>query len=527
MNIQSFMGVLTLIFPVVAQPLDDHCYQRAAPINRDSLFCKGVVIPASKSRNFISEELFCGSGSHTYTRKPVPFDEEVWRDTFNVDPSAAQSMLRDLPVPQWSGAVLYNSYLYWSWEECQRVTSASECGTEEVCETRKKNDKKEERVCRQEAKTCYADVVVRESVVCSHEKLSYDVQFIPTAVDDESYQARLANGYDLLPGEHEWVEVNNGVRWSAVLMHPQLLIKEPRNKYQVERLLGNSYDSKSLPCQKNRVYHIGFSVLSQGRIRSRSGNGFSLPRSFDDEPIEPLVWQSAKNTAGNRQDKGYPAIIRVQDYSAVALNEFALDTDNLFKNLVIRLQLYDQSTFALPFARSTIYIEEQSGVKQTLNAMSEDQNIRRSYMWEMMLETDTPDPDRNLYRNFIPWFVYYPARIFLPADELSYENQLHPETNYQLILTVYQRGLPIYYQSCEDEPEARDCQYYLGAGWLSPSRYENGYYSEKSLDIAFTSPANINLRTWGATFWNSVAYLDNIVLAGLVIVMANRCLKKL
>lgn len=527
MHTYLLMILFLVVLPRTALSIDNYCREKSWPISRPSQFCNGKVIPVEKSRNFISEELRCSSGSHSHTREPIIFDEEDWRDTLNADSEAARTMLRQLPVPFWSGEIKYKSHLHWSWEDCQRVVSEAECGTEEVCEVRKNEAGERKRVCRKEAKTCYVDVVINESVFCSDERLNYEVEFVPVGNDDESYPPRLANGYDLLPGEKEAIEVNNGAwLFNLARMQPQLVFREPRNKYQIDRMSGDAYDSSDLTCHQGRVYRIGFLVLPKGRIKSRSGNGFSLPKSFDNAPIEPLVWQSAVNIEGHRQPTGYPAVLRVQDYSAVAMNEFALDSDNLFKNLVVRIQLYDQSGFALPFAQSTIYIEEQKGIKQTVNALSEQQDIRRSYLWEIMLEADSLAPGRNLYRSFVPWFVYYPARLFIPAQALSYERQLHPGTKYQLSLTVYQKGLSIYYQSCEDEPEAWDCQFYLGSGWLSPRRYESGYYSDTSVDVSFISPPNINLRTWWATFWDTVAYLDDLAFVSGVILSVNHLMKR-
>ena len=519
-------GVMLLFLASVTLSHDNHCFTRSSGITRESRYCQGMTIPAYKTRNFISEQLRCSGGSHNYTRTPVPFDEETWRDTLNSNPAAASAILRNLPVPQWEGSVDFRSNLHWSWEDCQLITSASRCGTKEVCETvdtgeskgeQKGSKNRKKQHCHREPKTCYADVVVHESAFCSKEKIDYDVQFIPIDENDESYPDRLKNGFDLLPGEHEQIAVSNGV-WlmDAAVMAPQLSFQEPRNKYQVSRKLTAGYDRSHLECQQGKTYRVGFTVLPIERIRSRSGNGFSLPVSFDGESIELLLWQSARDADGVRQDKGYPVAMRVQDYSAVAMSEFSQDTGTIFRSLVVRVQLYDQSMFALPLARSTIYIEEGKGVAQSLNAWSEKQDIRRSHLWELMLETNSIDPNKNLYRNFIPWFVYYPARLFFAPQRLSYENQLSPGTTYQLSLTVYQKNSGIYFQACEDEPEAWDCQYYAGSGWLSPSRYERGYYSDKSLDVTFTSPENINLRSWWPVFWSTVSLLDDFAAIGMV-----------
>ena len=48
------------------------------------------------------------------------------------------------------------------------------------------------------------------------------------------------------------------------------------------------------------------------------------------------------------------------------------------------------------------------------------------------------------------------------------KTKLTPGTDYQLKLTVYQRGLAIYHQACEDDPEAWDCRFYAGRGLVQP-----------------------------------------------------------
>ena len=197
------------------------------------------------------------------------------------------------------------------------------------------------------------------------------------------------------------------------------------------------------------------------------------------------------------------------------MDEFARDVGDAFKNIVMRVQLYDQSPLGWPFARNTIYVNEGKAVAQTLNALSENQKVRRSHLWELMLATNHVDPGKNLYRSYVPWFVYYPARMVLPAESLSYENQLSPGTNYQLKVTVYQKGMSIYHQACEDDPEAWDCRFYGGWGWLSPTRYESGYFSDKSLDLDFTTPDNVNQRSYWPMFWNSVSGMSNLGMVGL------------
>ena len=539
MNIRQLLpcwGVaVTLLQPMQVAGYGNYCVEFHHPVDRPSVFCSGVIMPASQTRNFKYEQLLCTSGSDSRTRTPVAFDEESWRDKLNTDRQEAYDMLRQLPDPQWQGVIHYQSYLHWSWEECELVTSATHCGTKRVCETVTRPDGKKEERCENQPETCYADIEKSKSVLCSHEQMQYDIRYLKKDVSEwnpgqAEFIDRLANGYDLLPGEQETVITSNGVGLlNSAWLHPDVYFKNRRNDYKITGMTEAGFVSGALKCQQNSDYHVGFMLLARARIRSRSGNAFSLPISHDGEPLEALIWQSALDYDRKRQEQGYPVILRVQDYSATALQEFALDTGDIFKHIVIRIQLYEQTILGiLPWALSTIYIHEGKGIIQNLNALSEEQSVRRSSLWEITLATSSIDPNRNLYRVFIPWFVYYPGRLFLPAEELSYESQLRPGGQYQLSLTVYQKGLSIYYQSCEDEPDAWDCRFYAGWGWLSPNRYERNFYSEGSMDVAFTSPDNINLRTWWPMIWASISLLDDAALAAglwVVITRINRTAK--
>ncbi len=506
---------LTLGLTCRAYSFSNYCVEKRVPASRMSQHCQGMSLSSYQTRNFGGEELRCSHGSQTRVREPVPFDEEAWRDLRNVDPESAKDMLRALPVPKWKGTVHYDTYLHWSWEDCQLVTSFS-CGSYTVCTTKKNADGKEETTCHEEPETCYQDVPVYETEHCSPETLTYDVKFLQVDREDNDYLERLANGFDLLPGEEEGIAFSNGVgSIRSAIMTPQLSVDEPRNNYLISNMTGDTYDRASFMCRQHSTYHAGFHVLPLKRIRSRSGNAFAFPESFDNEKIDPLVWLGANDTNGQWQDKGHPAVLRVQDYSATSLNEFSRDTGDILKNSMVRIQLYDRSSYGWPFARNTIYVNEGKAVAQTLNALSENQKVRRSHLWELMLASGSVDPKKNLYRNYIPWYAYYPARLLFPAESLSYENQLSPETDYKLRLTVYQRGLSIYHQSCEDDPEAWDCRFYAGGGWFSPKRYESGYYSDKSLDVDFSTRESVNQRSYWPMFWNTMNATNGMALMGL------------
>lgn len=495
---------------------DNFCIERHYPEARTSTYCQGMTLPAEMTRNFLYERLICDAGKHQYTRSPFIFNEEYWRDVLTHEDGEARELLRAQPVPEWAGKVDYKTHLEWHWQDCRLVTDFR-CGSDTVCEDQTNDDGNLVERCHEEPKTCFLDVEVSATRFCSHEQLTFDAAYQKT--QNEDYPARLANGYDLLPGETEIVTVTNGPGFfDSTQMSPSLSVAEPRNQYVITRRGGFDYDTGDLQCRQHSDYHIGFDIYPEHRIQSRSGNAFSLPRDIDGEPLEALIWKNYRGSDGTSQKKAYPTALRVQDYGATSLMEFARDAGELFKNMVVRIELFDQSRWFWPFPEATAYIKEGQGIVRSLNALSEKQEIRRSNLWELLLASESLSPSKNIYRTHIPWFLYYPARLFVPEYTLSYENHLKPATNYRLRLTVYQRGLSIYNQSCEDDPDAWDCRFYFGGGWLSPSRYESGYYSNEGLEVEFTTPDDLNVRSWWPTVWSTVGLADDFALLGVIAV---------
>ncbi|WP_257283376.1 hypothetical protein [Endozoicomonas sp. SESOKO1] len=506
----------------------NYCLQTSAPREMVSRSCPGHIIPSHQTRNFRVEELRCSANHQTHVRLPESFDEEAWQDLKNISRHEAADSLRQQPPPAWTGVINYRTYLHWDWQDCRLVTDEQHCGSYYVCDEiylpTPDGDMKPVKHCHWEPKTCYADITIHESRYCEDGggKLAFDVAFLKKDKarwnpDLPGFIDRLANGYDLLPGEEEVITVSNlknhGRTSQSARLAPTLFIEDPKNEYIFNQHIHNQQPD-SLSCRFRGEDEVSFTVTTRNRIASRSPNAFSLPKTFDNEDIDPLVWQSAPGLDGSRKEKGYPLIMRAQDFSAAALNEVSEDVTEKLKNIIVRIQLYEPSLFG-DRLKSTIYIDEAKGIQQTLNAISSDQKIRRSTLWEFKLKNGD-NPDKNIYRSYVPTLFYYPGKIFLSNEALSYDDQLAPNTIYTLKLTVYQKNLPFYHQSCESDPDAPDCQWYTLWGLFSSNRYEDNYFSGKSLDVRFRSNPNVDQRTWLSSFWHFVGYAQLAVPAGVI-----------
>lgn len=477
------------------------CWTYSVEQERESIVCPGVIIPQEHTRNFKSEYLRCDNVTSQQIRTAQPLDEELWNDTLAIDRYEAAQMLRDIPEPHLEGTIHYPTHVNWTWESCEYVTSEYHCGSHEVC-----YGSGTDRSCHEEAKSCFADITHHNSLPCDIGVLHYSIHYqrkddATWHPDSDNYVSRLANGYDLLPGEREKITTHSndaGLFSKSSTITPALHIDLPKNEYDIKQT------PNTLTCRVQAEDRVDFTVHTTERIRAPSPNAFEAPRRFDNDPIEPLVLQ-------NKAD-GIPAILRVQDYSAATFDELTeqiqqqLESQQL-KNTVIRVQLYEPGWWGQRL-KSTVYIDEAHGIRPTLNTLSDDQSIRRSSYWELPLSAgDTPES--NLYLSYLPSVVYYPGRLFYFAEDLSFTDTLKPNTAYTLKLTVYQKNVPFYYQSCEAEPDAWDCRWYAGWGWFSPKRYENWYFSDTTLDIPFTTEAK-DRRTWRQVFWHAVRHGQNI-----------------
>ncbi len=494
-----------------------YCVERYSPAEIHSESCPGLVIPEDKTRNFMGESLQCSEAHHEYTRQQTPHDEEAWQDLKNIDRTKAAEFLRALPEPQWSETLNYQTNLHWSWQNCELVTSELHCGSITYCD---------DDSCTHIPLTCFADITYYEEQNCGQGQLDFNVKYIRK--DDKwwhpghkHYVDILANGYDLLPGEKEIISVSNLKTswWSSnqsEKLSPTLSIEDPRNEYS-SGITINDKNADSLTCRFNGYDKVSFSVYTTKRLTSASPNAFSLPTAFDNTELEPLIWQSTTGNNGQRVARGFPLLMRAQDYSAATMSEVSEDLSTKLKSIIVRVQLFEPSIFGEKL-KSTIYIDEAKAIQQTLNAISSDQKIRRSTLWEFKLKNGD-HPNKNIYRNFIPALFYYPGKIILTDEELSYDDHLAPDTEYTLKLTVYQKNFPFYRQSCDSDPDAWDCKWYTLWGLFSLDRHERNYFSKRSLDVRFRTNPSVDNRTWTSSFWHTMGWAQALVPIGTAVII--------
>ena len=502
-----------------AKKIENYCVTQIKPQRYQSALCPEVVLPIGKTRNLDNEHLFCGESSALYQRRAIPFDAEHWNDLRRLDRQQAIDMLRQQPQPQWSGTINYPINLEWQWEKCELITDEKRCGYDTIVVDVRQADgsilPKEEKKARQ----CYVDVKHNGSMFCGSGRVDYSVLFerrdtSTWGPSHPQFNDRLANGYDLLPGETEDIQVSNKTSFLfRDRLSPGLVINNPKYSYKIHYAIENDMPN-SLQCRYRGYDQVHFFVHSSNRIAASSPNGFGLPIGIDGHPIEALQWVDQANGA-------QPYMLLAQDYSAEPMGEISDEVQKKLHNIEVKVELYKEALFGKRFI-SKVYVDDIKSIQQNLNALSDQQAIRRSTLWGIPL-SEGDDPNTNLYRQYLPAVAYYPMRLLWHTEELSYPSNLEPNTNYILQLTVYHKGLSFYHQACKDTPDDWDCRWYALWGWLSPNRYERNYFSDRSYDVAFRTGSDTQVDGWRSIFWRGV-YAAQIVVpaSALVYMLFNR-----
>ncbi|MBO9495463.1 hypothetical protein J7438_15395 [Thalassotalea sp. G20_0] len=500
---------------------------------RISLACPGKILPLDQSRNVRHEYLQCGRAGYSWTRYPDPLDEAAWHALKETDPERAVQWLRDLPAPEYKGILDYPIDLVWRWEKCQLIEDPVICGTYRVCDqetpTGQNRRQSDTRNCWDVARSCYADVAQVGRSPCGMGKLVYDVKFVKIDSPDLSpgrpgVITRLANGYDLLPGEKEQLSVSifcpaNGddlirgeegqlsvsnLRSSSVRLKATLNINDPKNAYQIHTRNNNLWKPASLQCRPNGFDNVSFEVLTDRRIPSSPPNTLRFP---DGDMSSALVWGGAFDLNGGYQSRGYPCGLIVEDTASYTFKDLSLSTMSAETSPLIRVQLYESSWLGERL-KSTAYFDDH--IQLLVDPVPDNgasDTLRVSTRYQLSFDYGT---GAAIYRTYLPGLIYYPGRLLFSPETLSYEDYLAPDSRYTFKVTMNLKNMPFYFQPCASEPAAPDCQWYALWGLFSPGRYESRSFSLKSLDITVTTPPQVELRSWQPTFWEFVRYAQFI-----------------
>lgn len=504
--------------------------------------CRGRAMPPDRIRNFAhsSHQLACSANSDNFIRRPQDFNFDEWQQWVQASAEKAQEYrLKNQPLIQWQGRIPYQTIEIWKWQSCYEGTSSFECGSHSHTRTRWQtvcSGSGEDRKCSEEpyeetyyeANTCRYEHDMWEAVHCSNEKIEYQAEFLrdpswkpgaavknPTMQNGiQAYHDSVPAKYDLLRGESELLQVfNTGERSTA--MTPVLKVGDAWNEYQPAFKL--STGGSSFLCHHDTNYSMTMTVSTLHRIANKaSANAFKLPETWDGKPLPPLGWQN--NEVGSK-----PTVLTIMDSSAAMVQLMAeqsrrmaerqvamLDAgegtnpDGLneseqakkkgfYKNTLIRAQIYKVNRFWWDTQAAFDLISNDSTSIQPSNLfLSSKEEVKWSEIWNVGLE-QMYQRDGHRFRQMLA----YPDSIF-NGDSVH----LRPGRSYVLKVSMYQKGVPFYLQSCEDDPHPDwHCNAVIKHTWLGRDEYD---YFSKPILIPFSTRNDVDSRNLWQKFWEGI-----------------------
>lgn len=481
-RLSLYFGFL-LLLPLMSMA-DNRCGYY--PKGDTTSVCPGKRIPVEYTRGKRRQTLVCGNNADTYVRHPqIIEDYEAWATALKVDGPGSKrafEMRQKQPEIKWKGQVPYSVTEEWEWIDCVYGQNGSECGYHEECQNvqrssescdsqgRCKTNYYTERVCENVANSCWYDEVKSASQHCSQEIMTYDAKYErdpkwnPEAKNSD-FNDMIPNKYDLLPGEVEAVQVFSNAKGSDIV-RPDVKVGDAWNEYKIN-LSGSAVAAR---CQANDHLQLNVSIQTEKRIKKQSPNAFRLPVRFDGKNESPFVWSVTQDNAGDSIN-GKPLKLKLSDASAamVALmarqsrenedrevrkvemslgsNADKEDMKNsprasaFFKNTKVRVRLVEDTWYGNSDFSSPIFMNDGDAVKTANYKLSSIQDIKNSEYWEIPLD-EASDDSQNIYQR-----DHWLARML--GGKLK---ALKPNQRYVLQVSMFQKGVPFYYQGCKDDP---------------------------------------------------------------------------
>lgn len=476
-------GLMPLLMSFQVQAYENRC--RYYPEGDTSSLCRGRSIPSSETRGRSRSVLICAGSVYNHQRHPEPvprYDE--WAKLIRLEGSKSEEahQIRSTePRIKWSGTIPFSVGESWNWISCDLVTDGYKCGTHQVCRdvayTYQTCDKDNnctthsdtKRVCEDVPNTCYVDVNRTGHHSCSVEKISFEAEMMRDpnwTPKNRAYSEFIPNKYDLLPGEVELFQINstNG----GGILNPSVQVGDAWNSYRMD-LSGSSVGAA---CAQRSDLTLDVKVNTIGRLTKPSPNAFRRPVRADGTAMPIFRYQPTSN-ANDEPINGRPILLRLADTSAnlvdlmakqsrdqgrreelkdeLGLNgkpstEDAAKMSSFFKNTQLRVRLFEDKWYGKSSFSPPLFIGDGDAISSAHYSLSEIQVIRNSEYWEIPLAND--EVGATLYQN-TAWLT----------KMLGVQTKgLKPNQRYRLELSMFQKGVPFYYQLCSEEnPEKEKC----------------------------------------------------------------------
>ncbi len=478
--------------------------------------CGGRALPRNKVRKYSNVRLECSSNSSHYIRSAQNFDYDSW-NAIERDPvySAEEKRKKmqefrhqnDKPI-EWDGAIPYSTHEVWDWVEWYYGPDRAACGCTNHCHTTCSTDDKGNRHCEEHCtcvtNSCWHDEPRHEVQHCSEEVMKYKAHFVRPSTQEwgphlKEYHDILPNKYDLLPGEVENVQLSNSSGRSATLS-PNMEVGDAWNKYVPEINIKETNQARA-SCEFNKTYNLELGIHTRKRLIKKTPNAFRVPVNKKNNKPDALDWKLT--VKDSKEIKTIPASIKLEDVSATMIAALARQSRNLTADLenarekaglnsntstkeVAKLQEKTQFWKNTQVRVRLFEIRFGRDMRPTTNLYTNDIKAAQKGQYEIDLHGE--GLSESLFRSSAPFFQSFWAK--LPVH-------LRPDKDYELLISMFQKGVPFYEQDCESSKK-----WFCGEG---------DFYS-KELPIGFHTPDGQDERGFvekvidfiGASLWQKV-----------------------
>ncbi len=340
------------------------------------------------------------------------------------------------------------------------------------------------------ASTCDFDNEQTGSMFCQDQTLNYTARFEKPDASwapgkDKSYLDYLPNKYDLMPGEYEKINIASNSSNLSTVLSPKVQIDNAWNEYYAPK-----FNPARIACEFNSKQALEISIQTKGRILRKAPNALALPVDRNGSPKDPLKYNSV--VVGTDDLKGHPYEMRLVDTSNTFMMSAARQS-RAFDELKA-----DSKTETVQNKTPIGTMQSQGFWKDTqfrLRLLQENGKLQRDIVWTDPVHTDSSYIQANDDDIKVPLEgaggvtgLYHPSGHpflvgWLFGTSKFDQVELTPGKNYEVRVSMYQRGIPFYKTGCKNN--AMTCE---------NEKANDDAFSDE-LAIKFTADERVDERT--------------------------------
>ncbi len=433
--------------------------------------CRGRALPSDQSKRWNNHILVCVPEVDHYIRTNYPFNLKAWKNLewkLGANPDKARLMMQKMrqdeePLIQWKGRIPYSTIEEWNY---QVWVFGNDFSCPFLIETYTDSEGKTQ--TRTTQPPCWHWEIRYVTRHCSNEVMEFDAEFIRPSTEEwgphkENYHDIIPNGYDLLPGEIEDIQIFSNSQRSTKLA-PEVSIGNAWSKYSINTKLTSHENREWIQCTHDQPTHLSVNIKWIERFTDRTTpNTLRIPTNEDGDELKSLLRLESTDADGKYAD-GRPYKVKLVDVSSEIIKEMARQSREYTANREVAKQdageghssdFDDVETFEIDAKKS----------KDGKKAFWQDTQIRVRMYESIFLNRDRRrakdyftsagkalEGKKNYVIDFsksgTDGFSFYRSRGLLSNESVlnNVPIDLPPNTSFYIYIRMFQPGVPFYRQ---------------------------------------------------------------------------------